>query len=106
MKAGKKDFFISHILAEIFKTEPKMISIYSDSQGAIGLAKHPNLHRFTRHIEVKYHAIRSHIANRSVYLSYISTTENIADIFTKLCTLAKLKSHKIIHCKDPKENKE
>ena len=73
MKAGKKVFFISQIVAEIFKTNPKMISLYSDSQGAVGLAKYPNLHRFTRHIEVTYHAIRSHIANRSVYLSYIST---------------------------------
>ena len=105
-ESWKEGFFISQVVAEIFKTNPKMISLYSDSQGAIGLAKHPNLHRFTRHIEVKYHAIRSHIANSSVYLSYISTTENIADIFTKLSSPAKLKYHKIIHGKDPKEKKE
>ena len=51
----KEGFFISHLLAEIFKAEPKMIRLYSVSQGAIRLAKHPNLHRYTRHIGIKYY---------------------------------------------------
>ena len=98
-EGSKEALFLQQILAEFLHANKQQASMFSDSQGAIGLAKHPNLHRHTRHIEVRHHAIRSYIANGSIYLSYISTNENLSDIFTKYCTSAKLKYHSIIRGK-------
>ena len=98
-EGSKEALFLQQILAEFLHANKQQVSIFSDSQGATGLAKHPNLHRHTRHIEVRHHAIRSYIANGSIYLSYLSTNENLSDIFTKYCTSAKLKYHSIIRGK-------
>jgi hypothetical protein len=36
-----------------------------------------------KHIPIKYHFLREHVAEQSVKLEYISTKEQVANIFTK-----------------------
>ena len=57
--------------------------IYSDSQGSIALAKNPDHHSRTKHIDIQYHFIRHHIDQRTIVLKYISTLSNLADVLTK-----------------------
>ena len=54
--------------------------LYSDS---IALAKNPEHHANTKHIALRYHFIRHHVAERSIHLEYINTTAMAADILTK-----------------------
>jgi hypothetical protein len=60
--------------------------IYSDSQGAITLAKNPTHHAGTKHIDLSYHFIRHQITSHIIALQYISTTIMTADVFTKALT--------------------
>ena len=61
-----------------------------DNQGAINLARNPMYHKRSKHIDVKYHFIRSEVSRGTVKLVYIPTNENVADIFTKPVSKVKL----------------
>ena len=57
--------------------------ILEDNQAAIGMAKNAQYHGRAKHIDIKYHFIREHVANAAVKLEYCRTEEMIAGIFTK-----------------------
>ena len=59
------------------------VLINVDNQGAINLAKNPVNHQRSKHIDIKYHFIRSEIQKGNVRLQYVTTEDNVADIFTK-----------------------
>ena len=54
-----------------------------DNISSINLTKNPIQHSRTKHIEVKHHFIREHVANGNIKLEYIKSKSNLADIFTK-----------------------
>ena len=62
------------------------VLIKVDNQGAINLAKNPVNHQRSKHIDIKYHFIRSEVLNGNVNLEYVATQDNVADIFTKPVT--------------------
>ena len=40
-------------------------------------------HSRTKHIQVRHHCIRDHIAKRDINLKHVRTNTQLADIFTK-----------------------
>ena len=70
------------------------ILINVDNQGAINLAKNPVNHQRSKHIDIKYHFIRSEIQNGNVKLQYVQTDNHVADIFTKPASRVKLEKFK------------
>jgi len=71
------------------------IKVHCDSQSAIHLAKNQVFHARTKHIDVRYHFVREILEEGEILLMKISTTENPADMMTKVVTSAKFK-----HCLD------
>ncbi|PKU75416.1 Retrovirus-related Pol polyprotein from transposon TNT 1-94 [Dendrobium catenatum] len=57
--------------------------MYCDNTSAIALANNPVFHARTKHIEIDQKFIREQIQNNMIRLLPISTTDQIADIFTK-----------------------
>ena len=57
--------------------------LFVDNTSAIQLAKYPKFHDRTKHINTKYHLIRHHFEAKTIHLNHFSTSEQIADIFTK-----------------------
>ena len=62
-------------------TEP--LTIYTDSQSAIAIAHNPKYHGRAKHIDIKFHFVRDKITDGKIELSYVSTEDMTADIFTK-----------------------
>lgn len=62
-------------------TEP--VTIFCDNTSAINISKNLVMHSKTKHISIKYHYIREEVQEKKVVLEYVSTKEQIADIFTK-----------------------
>ena len=59
------------------------VKIFEDNQGSIALAKNPQYHKRTKHIDIKYHFVREKVEDGQVILEYISTLDMLADIMTK-----------------------
>ena len=49
----------------------------------IALSKDNKFHMRTKHIDLRYHCIRECIDEKKVTIDYISTDENVSNIFTK-----------------------
>jgi hypothetical protein len=57
--------------------------LWCDNIRALALASNPVYHARTKHIEVDYHFIRETVLNGDISIKYISTHDQLADIFTK-----------------------
>ena len=66
-------------------------TLHCDSQSAIHLAKNPVYHARTKHIQVRYHFIRSVLEDGVLVLEKIPGSKNPADMLTKSVTIDKLK---------------
>jgi transposase InsO family protein len=62
-------------------SEPTLI--LSDNQGSIALAKNPEHHARSKHIDVRHHYVREQVASQAIRLQYINTEEMVADLLTK-----------------------
>ncbi|EYE90608.1 uncharacterized protein EURHEDRAFT_510308 [Aspergillus ruber CBS 135680] len=85
-EAAKQAIWIRHFLYAIGKEaiyHGAPTTIYEDNQGAIKIAENPINHPKTKHIAVRYHAIREHINNGEIRLEYLSTDKMTADGLTK-----------------------
>jgi len=47
------------------------------------MSKNPVMHSKTKHIPIKYHFLREQVLEQKVKLEYVSSKEQVADIFTK-----------------------
>ncbi len=59
------------------------VSIFEDNQACIALTKNPQFHNRTKHIQIHYHGIREYVKQGEVIFPYISTKDQIGDLFTK-----------------------
>jgi len=57
--------------------------LWCDNIGALALASNPVYHARTKHIEVDYHFIHEKVLNDDISIKYISTHDQLANIFTK-----------------------
>jgi len=57
--------------------------IREDNQAAIAICNNPCHRSRTRHIRRRYHFIRQCIADKSIYMSYVQSESNVADMMTK-----------------------
>jgi len=78
----------AHILwikqqVEDFRVKMSKVPLLCDNTSAINLKKNHIQHSMTKHIEIRHHFIRDHIANVDCEIKFVSTERQLADIFTK-----------------------
>ena len=66
------------------------LPIYGDNQASILSAYNPSNHQTSKHIDTRKNFNEEKVTKKLVKLEYISTTENIADLFTKALDKNKL----------------
>ncbi|KAK1681913.1 hypothetical protein QYE76_042761 [Lolium multiflorum] len=59
------------------------VPLLCDNESAIKIAYNPVQHSRTKHIEIRNHFIRDHVARGDIELIYVPTKDQLADIFTK-----------------------
>ena len=59
------------------------VTIFEDNQGAIALSKNPVCRQRCKHVDIKYHFVRSAVSDGNICIEYCPTTEMVADILTK-----------------------
>jgi hypothetical protein len=59
------------------------VPLLCDNESAIRMVDNPVEHSRTKHIVIRYHFLRDHQQRRDIEFAYVSTKEQLADIFTK-----------------------
>ena len=59
------------------------VLLYGDSRGAIFNSQNPVTQKGIKHIEIRYHYIREQVELGTIKIFYVTTKDNIADMFTK-----------------------
>jgi hypothetical protein len=97
-EAVRETIWLSDIINElnVFDHDICTPMVYCDNRSAVSLAINRIEKRSSKHIDIKYHYIRDKCEERKVTLHYISSGDNVADIFTK--SLKKPNHHK--HCEN------
>ena len=65
--------FLKQLFSDMQQCEQKKITLSVDNQGAIALAKNPVQHQRCKHIDIKYHFVRSEGNSGVIDLQYIPT---------------------------------
>jgi hypothetical protein len=76
-------FWIRMLFQELQVPLPLAPVLWCDNVSALALASNPVFHAHTKYIEVDYHFIREKVINRDILVKFISTMDQLADIFTK-----------------------
>uniref|UniRef100_A0A251U342 Uncharacterized protein n=1 Tax=Helianthus annuus TaxID=4232 RepID=A0A251U342_HELAN len=58
-------------------------TLWCDNLGATYLSANPVFHARTKHVEVDYHFVREQVTKGKLNVKFISTDDQIADVFTK-----------------------
>jgi hypothetical protein len=59
------------------------VPLLCDNESAIRMADNPVEHSRTKHIDNRYHFLRDHQQRGDIQIDYVSTKEQLCDIFTK-----------------------
>ncbi len=88
-EASKELIWLQGLLTKL-GFEQEMNVLHNDSQNAIHLAKNLAFHSRTKHIDLRYHFIRSLIKDGVLKLVKIARSKNPANMLTKPFTTEKL----------------
>jgi hypothetical protein len=104
-QAGKESVWLNRIYAELDMPIDAAICLKTDSQSAIKLAKNPEYHDKTKHIDIRHHYIRWLVDSERVSLEYVPDQSQPADILTKSVVKDKfIKKRQLMGMQDlPKE---
>jgi hypothetical protein len=75
--------YLQALIAELYEPIIPPIPVYCDNQGAVALTTNNKFHTRMKHIDLRYHYVRSLVRSGLLNLQYCPTEDNIADIFTK-----------------------
>jgi len=59
------------------------IPLLIDNQSAIAIAKNPEFHDWTKHIDICYHFLRHKVESGDITLDYVPTNNQSADVLMK-----------------------
>ena len=81
--ATKEAIWLRRLLIQIdsFPTNP--VRLMCDNQSSIRLVHNPVHHNRTKHIQIRFHFIREKQEKGEIDIVYVTTTHQLADIFTK-----------------------
>jgi histone deacetylase 1/2 len=75
--------WVQFLLRELGIPQARPPVLWCDNIGATYLSSNPVFHARTKHIEVDYHFVRERVAQKLLCIKFISSKDQLADIFTK-----------------------
>jgi hypothetical protein len=81
--AAKEAVWLRMLLHAVGHHQQNATILRCDNQGALILTADPSFHSHAKHIDVQYHFSRDRVERGELKFTYVHTSENVADIFTK-----------------------
>jgi histone deacetylase 1/2 len=78
--------WVDSLLKELGVTKQRTPILWCDNLGATYLTANPVFHARTKHIEIDFHFVRERVAKGELDVRFISTNDQVADVFTKPAT--------------------
>jgi hypothetical protein len=75
--------WIQTLLDELGVAHPSAASLWCDNLDATYFSANPVFHSRIKHIEVDCHFVRERVAQKQLTIHFISTKDQLADVFTK-----------------------
>ena len=75
--------WILHLLQDLHIKHDKPVLLYCDNQVALHIAANLVFHERSKHIEADCHVVRNRIIDGTLKTFYVSTKNQLADVFTK-----------------------
>jgi hypothetical protein len=75
--------WLQSILRELHVPIRSSPTLWCDNLGATYLSANPVFHARTKHVEVDFHVVRERVARGQLSVQFITTDDQIADVFTK-----------------------
>ncbi|XP_071740518.1 secreted RxLR effector protein 161-like [Rutidosis leptorrhynchoides] len=75
--------WITHLFHELHVLPPDRPTILCDNKSAIFLSQNPISNKRSKHIDIDYHFMWELISSCCLYIKFVPTTLQVADIFTK-----------------------
>lgn len=93
--ATKEVLWLRMFMNEIGFEQQSPTTIQQDNQSTISLAHNPTHHNRTKHIDIAHHHIRECLEENKIDITYVPTSDIIADVMTKALSRAKFE-----HCRN------
>ena len=81
--ATQESLWLAMLMEQMGIEISRPIILKEDNKACIAFSKNPGDHKRSKHIDCRYHFVRERVAAGDISLEWISTTEQVADIFTK-----------------------
>ncbi|KAK2969475.1 hypothetical protein RJ640_022189 [Escallonia rubra] len=88
-----ESYWLRQLLRDLGVFLHRPVIVYCDNVSATYLAANLVFHARTKHIEIDFHFVRENVASGDIVVRYVSTSDQLADIFTK--GLSRLKFHQL-----------
>ncbi|XP_031131676.1 uncharacterized protein LOC116033060 [Ipomoea triloba] len=75
--------WVLSLLREFRITDVSVPKLWCDNLGATYMCANPIFHARTKHVEIDYHFVRDKVDSGEIQVNFISTKDQLADIFTK-----------------------
>jgi hypothetical protein len=82
------------LLCELGFEQSNATVIYEDNDSCIKIANSPRKHPGIKHVDIRYHFIKDRIASKEIILQRKSTTDMVADLFTKQLAVQLFEKHR------------
>jgi hypothetical protein len=92
-RAVQEGIWLRNSLGQIGASYPMPLVISTDNNGALSLASNDSSHGKAKHIDIRYHFIRSHIEHGEFNVVHTPGIINTADLFTKSLARVKFQEH-------------
>ena len=89
--ASQEAVYLSDLLSELTFPQFSSVQMYEDNMGALQLSGTTAFSSRTKHICTRYHFLRELVVSNKIIVSHVKTTDQLADIFTKLLDDPKFK---------------
>ncbi|KAF8777457.1 Retrovirus-related Pol polyprotein like [Argiope bruennichi] len=80
-ESAKELIWLKHLLSDITNLETP--SLLVDNASAVKLAKNPEYHKRSKHIDVRYHFVREKFIDGELFIKHVPGEMQLADIMTK-----------------------